>query len=91
MDKSKKIFFKGYMSFDEILEAITYGDMAFTYKGRRYNISISEKPCIAVCDETVQVWKDTVKRYDTYEELLLTHVFDDGVKLIDALVNDVTP
>lgn len=91
MDKSKKIYFKGYMSFNEILETVECGDMQFTYNGREYNITWDNAPCITVIGEGQKGWRDNLRKYNTYEELLLTHVFDDGVKLIDALVNDIEP
>ena len=91
MDRFEKEFFNGHMSLEEILELVECGDMQFSYKGRDYNITWDNIPCITVIGEGQQGWRDNLKTYDTYENLLLNHVFDDGVCLIDALVKDIEP
>ena len=84
MDRDEKLYFDNSMSFDEVLETISWNDMPFYYKNRAYNITMSGSPCVAVLDEGFDVWDKEIKNYSTYEELLLNHVFSDGTKILDA-------
>ena len=88
MNRKEKIYFGKSMSFNEVLEAITWNDVQFYYKGRAYNITMHKSPCITVIDEGDDAWEKCMKNYETYEELLLNHVFADGISLLDALKSD---
>ena len=85
MDRKLKLYFDKSMSFDDVLEAISWNDVQFRYKNREYNITMHKSPCITVINEGNEVWESSIKNYSTYEELLLNHKFDDGVSLLDAL------
>ena len=94
MQKNKeKKFLNGTETYDELVERITYcGDFLFWYKGRKYNITIYNLPCITVVCEGTATWLANIKEYNTYEELLLKHKFDDGVSLLEYLASeDYTP
>lgn len=83
MDRSKKQYFENSMSFDELVESISSGDYEFRYKGRAYNITFHGGPCIVVLDEGPEIWERSMKKYKSEEELLLNHVMDDGMSLLD--------
>ena len=84
MDRDEKLYFDNSMSFDEVLETISWNDLPFYYKNRAYNITMVGSPCVVVLDEGVEVCDKEIKNYSTYEELLLNHVFNDGTKILDA-------
>lgn len=93
MDRDKKIYFGKTTSFNELLEMVEAGDLRFYYKGKGYNIIVSGSPCVAFisCD-THDEWLRTKKDYETFEELLLKHVFDDGVHILEAFQsNEIEP
>ena len=85
MDRNKKKYFGNAMSFNELLETISCNDVQFYYKGRAYNITMHKSPCITVLDEGDDVWENCMKNYETYEQLLLKHTFEDGVPILEAL------
>lgn len=89
MDRNEKIYFKGSMSFNDLLEMVMSGDIMFDYKGVGYNITMDDSPCIALIScGTCEEWFKAKKDYATYEDLLLNHVFNDGVPLLEALKKD---
>lgn len=88
MDRKSKLYFGKSMSFDDVLEAISWNDVQFRYKNREYNITMHKSPCITVINETDEVWENCMRNYSTYEELLLNHKFDDGISLLDVLKSE---
>ena len=85
MDRDEEIYFNNGVSFNELIEGAQCCDLVFKYNNRYYNITMDEKPCIVVVREGDAVWLDTIRRYDTYEELFLNHVMEDGVHILEAL------
>ena len=85
MDREEKIYFFGTCSFEELLDAVEHGDIQFLYKDVEYNITFDKKPCIVIINSTTEEWYSSIRRYDTYEQLLNMHVMSDGVSLLDAL------
>ena len=87
-DKERK-YLKGTETYEELVERVTYcGDFLFWYKGRKYNITINNLPCITVVCEGTEAWFSNMQEYNTFEELLLNHKFYDGVSLLDYLASE---
>lgn len=98
MDRNKKIYFEGAESFNEFLENIEAGDYCFYYKGRPYIITIEEvkgvpKHVIAAMDGGPYLRDEDICPYNSFEELLLKHKFEDGVPLLKAFESckDIEP
>lgn len=83
MDRDKKQYFENSYSFNDLVERMASGDYEFRYKGRSYNITFHGVPCIVVIDEGLDVWRKSLKKYKSEEELLLNHVMDDGIPLLE--------
>ena len=83
MDRDKKQYFENSYSFNDLVERMASGDYEFRYKGRRYNITFHGVPCIVVIDEGLEIWRKSLKKYKSEEELLLNHVMDDGTPLLE--------
>lgn len=89
MDRNEKKYFEGAESFNQVLEDLQTGDFVFEYKGRPYIITVEEmdgveKCVIATMDGGPYLRDEDICPYDSFEELLLKHKFDDGVPILKA-------
>ena len=87
-----RVYYRGGYTYEEMLREMEIAyDFEFKYKGKRYNItetfSTKHKPCIVRCYEHSNK-EEAIMYCDTFEELLNTYRFEDGVLLLDALKSD---
>ena len=84
----ERVYYNGTYTYEEMLNEMEWSyDFEFRYKGEGYNITETfnkPKPCIVKCPGGGE--REVALMYcDTFEELIHTFRFDDGVLLVDAL------
>ena len=86
----KREYYNGTYTYDEMLFEIKYNsDFWFSYKGQPYyltDVNPKMKPSIIKWFYDQKNEPEIVLAYyETFEELLSSFVFDDGVGILDAL------
>ena len=91
MDRNEKLFFWKTESFNDLIEMFNCNDIQFVWRGHAYNITTEYKPCVANIDSDVtnsEIYRQRARFYDTYEDLILHHTFEDGSTLLEALASE---
>ncbi len=85
----ERVYYNGTYTYEEMLNEMEWSyDFEFRYKGEGYNLTQDfpgvGKPCIVRCYDDNRE-EEELMHCETYEELINTFRFDDGVLLVDAL------